>query len=143
MDWNRSAMISEVSWLEWYNALVKPTWTPAPSTIGTIWQILYPVIAITFGYVFVRWFREKLPSRVALPFLVNLIANLAFTPIQFGIRSLPLAAIDILIVWGTILWTIHAIWPHHRWIAVAQLPYLAWVSTATILQLTITWSNWR
>ena len=135
-------MFAEVSWLEWYNGLTKPTWTPEPSTIGTIWQILYPVIAITFGYVFVLWYRDKLPARVALPFMVNLIANLAFTPIQFGMRSLPLATIDILIVWGSILWMIYAIWPHHKWIAVAQLPYLAWVSAATALQLTITWNNW-
>jgi len=135
-------MLAEVSWLEWYNSLTKPGWTPSPSTIGTIWQILYPVIAITFGYVFLRWYREQIPNRVALPFLVNLLANLAFTPIQFGMRNLPLAALDILVVWASILWMMYAIWPYHKWIAVAQLPYLAWVSTATVLQLSITWNNW-
>lgn len=135
-------MFAEVSWLEWYNGLVKPDWTPSPAMIGTIWQILYPVIAVTFAVVFVSWYREKIPGPVALPFLVNLVANLAFTPIQFGMRSLPLAAIDILIVWGSILWMMVAIWPHRKWIALAQLPYFAWVSTATVLQLSITWNNW-
>ena len=48
-------------WLEWYNNLVKPDWTPAPSTIGLIWQILYPIIVITFGFVFVQAFRGKIP----------------------------------------------------------------------------------
>ena len=41
-------------WLDWYNSLAKPTWTPAPATIGLIWQILYPVIVISFGFVFVQ-----------------------------------------------------------------------------------------
>jgi tryptophan-rich sensory protein len=34
------------------------------------------------------------------------------------------------------------IWPHARWVAVAQVPYLLWVSIATVLQLAITWMNW-
>jgi len=131
-----------VTWLDWYNNLDKPAWTPQPATIGLIWQALYPVIAITFAFVFVRWFRGKLPGTVALPFILNLIANLAFTPIQFGIRNLPLAALDIVFVWVTILWMIIAIWQHHKWIAVAQVPYGIWVSIATVLQLTITWNNW-
>jgi len=40
-------------WTEWYNSLAKPVWTPAPATIGLIWQILYPIILISFGFVFV------------------------------------------------------------------------------------------
>jgi benzodiazapine receptor len=39
--------------MEWYNALAKPSWTPAPATIGLIWTILYPIIAVSFGLVFV------------------------------------------------------------------------------------------
>lgn len=43
-----------MSWIDWYNSLAKPTWTPAPATIGLIWQILYPIIIVTFGFVFVQ-----------------------------------------------------------------------------------------
>lgn len=125
-------------WREWYDALAKPSWTPAPATIGLIWSILYPIILVTFGFVFVQTIRGKLPRRVALPFAVNLVANLVFTPIQFTLRDLPLASADILIVLGTIPWMMASIWRHHRWIALAQLPYLAWVALATILQLLIT-----
>lgn len=66
--------------------------------------------------------------------------NLIFTPIQFGLRNLPLAALDIVIVWGTIIWMVVAVWKHYKW--VAQLPYFAWVSIATVLQLSITFWNW-
>jgi benzodiazapine receptor len=77
----------------------------------------------TFGFVFVQASRRKLPWLVALPFAINLAANLAFTPIQFGLRNLPLASPDILVVWGTLVWMLLAIWPHYRWAGVAQIPY--------------------
>ena len=110
-------------------------------TIGLIWRILYPIIVVSFGWVFFQAFRRRIPWRAALPFGVNLVANLAFTPIQFGMRNLPLASVDILIVWGSILWMMAIIWKHSRWIAIAQIPYLIWVSIATVLQISITIMN--
>lgn len=132
-----------MTWMEWYDRLAKPSWTPAPGTIGLIWQILYPIILVSFGFVFVQAMRKRLPWRVALPFALNLAANVIFTPIQFGLRNMPLASVDILIVWSTILWCMFAVWRHHRWVAVAQVPYLVWVSLATVLQLSITYLNWQ
>ncbi len=126
-----------MDWMQWYNSLVKPEWTPKPVTIGLIWQLLYPIIVITFGYVFVQCARGKLPKRVAVPFAINLAANLLFTPIQFGLRNLTLATLDILLVWGTIVWMMLWVWPHVRWMAVAQVPYLVWVSIASVLQISI------
>ena len=131
-----------MNWMTWYNSLAKPSWTPAASTIGLIWQILYPIILVSFGFVFVQTFRGKVPPVVALPFAINLVANLLFMPIFSGSRNIPLAALDILLVWGTILWMMFAVWNHALWVAVAQMPYLIWVSIATVLQLSITWMNW-
>jgi translocator protein len=130
-----------MEWMDWYNSLDKPSWTPMPATIGLIWQILYPIILITFGYVFYQAFSRRIPISVAIPFAINLAANLAFTPIQFGLQNLVLASIDIVIVLLTIVWSMWAIWPHHRWVAMAQVPYFLWVLIATILQGSITWLN--
>jgi tryptophan-rich sensory protein len=129
-------------WIEWYDSLLKPSWTPAPATIGLVWRILYPVILVSFAFVFVQAFRRRVPRRVAVPFAANLVANLIFTPIQFGLRDLKLAAVDIVIVWATIPWMMAVVWRHSRWVAVAQVPYLVWVSLATVLQLSITAMNW-
>jgi translocator protein len=131
-----------MNWLDWYNSLAKPGWTPAPATIGLIWNILYPIIFVTFVFVLVQALRAKLSWMVALPFVINLVTNLIFTPILFGMRNLPLAAADILIVLATIVWMLIAVWPHYRWVALAQTPYLVWVSIATVLQLSITAMNW-
>ena len=120
-----------MTWMDWYQSLAKPSWTPEPRTIGLIWQVLYPVIAVTFGFVFVQAGRRELPWFVVLPFAINLVANLLFTPIQFGLRNLPLATADILVVWGTIAWMMAAVWRHYPWVALAQVPYFVWVSIAT------------
>jgi tryptophan-rich sensory protein len=130
-----------MTFMEWYRSLAKPSWTPEPAFIGLMWQIIYPIILVTFGFVFIQAVRRRIPRSVALPFVVNLVANLVFTPIQFGLRNLTLASLDILIVWGSIIWLVVAIWRHYRWVALAQAPYFAWVSTATVLQLSISWMN--
>lgn len=130
-----------MEWMDWYNTLDKPSWTPMPATIGLIWQILYPIILVTFGYVFYQAFSRRIPISVAIPFAINLAANIAFTPIQFGLQNLVLASLDIVIVLLTIVWGMWAIWPHHRWVAMAQVPYFVWVLIAMILQGSITWLN--
>jgi tryptophan-rich sensory protein len=130
-----------MSWQDWYNALQKPSWTPPGSTIGMIWSVLYPILFVSIAFVAVQAIRRRLPWRVLIPFGVNLVSNVIFTPIQFGLRNLERAAWDILLVWGSIVWMMLAVWRHYRWETFAQVPYLLWVTTATVLQLSITWLN--
>jgi translocator protein len=131
-----------MTWIAWYNSLVKPSWTPAPSTISLIWTILYPIIFVSFGFVFIQAFRGKVGWKVARLFAVNLVANLLFMPIFAGLRNVPLACVDILIVWATIIVCAVIVWPAYRWVAVAQVPYFVWVSAATVIQVSITVMNW-
>jgi tryptophan-rich sensory protein len=73
-----------MTWMEWYDSLAKLSWTPAPATISLVWMILYPVILISFGFVFVRAFQGKVSRLVAIPFAINLVANLLFHADLFG-----------------------------------------------------------
>jgi translocator protein len=125
----------------WYQQLVKPSWAPPGWLFGPVWSVLYVIIAVSFGSVFLMAAQRKIPWIVALPFLLNLVFNLAFTPLQFGLKSNALAAIDIVLVLATIIWAMLAIWPFARWVAYAQVPYLLWVSFATVLQMSVTWLN--
>lgn len=127
----------------WYQQLIKPTWAPPSSVFGPVWTVLYIIIAISFGTVFIMAGQKKIAWIVALPFVLNLLFNFAFTPLQFGLRSNILASIDILLVLSTLIWAMVAIYPHVRWITYAQIPYLLWVAFATVLQLTITYLNSR
>lgn len=129
---------------EWYTQLIKPTWAPPSWIFGPVWAVLYIIVAISFGTVFYKAFTEKLSWIVALPFVLNLIFNFAFTPIQFGLKNNLLASIDILLIVGTLIWALAAIWyaaPSLRWISYINIPYLLWGLFATCLQLTITYIN--
>ena len=125
----------------WYQTLIKPSWAPPSWLFGPVWSFLYCLIALSFGSVFYKVATKSVPPVVALPFVLNLIFNLAFSPIQFGLRNNALAAVDILLVLGTLIWAIVVIFPYSSWIAYIQAPYLLWVIFATILQLTITFIN--
>lgn len=126
----------------WYAELIKPEWTPPAWLFGPVWSILYTVIAISFGYVLYQVSKGKLPAKTLLPFALNLVFNLAFSPIQFGLQNNVLAAVDILLVLGTLVWFMKTIWNKYRWVALVNIPYLMWVSFATVLQLTVTYLNW-
>ena len=125
----------------WYSQLIKPFWAPPSWIFGPVWAFLYILIAISFAVVFYQVFKRKLPGIVAPPFILNLIFNFIFTPIQFGLKNNLLAAADILFILGTLIWAMVAIYPRAKWIAFIQIPYLLWVSFAAVLQLTITYLN--
>ncbi|MFA5029219.1 MAG: TspO/MBR family protein [Patescibacteria group bacterium] len=125
----------------WYSQLIKPLWSPPSWLFGPVWTVLYAIIVVSFGTVFYKMLTGKITWIVALPFVLNLVFNFIFTPIQFGLKNNLLAAIDILLVLGTLVWAMAAIYPYARWIAYIQIPHLLWVSFATVLQLTITYLN--
>ncbi|MEX0932277.1 MAG: TspO/MBR family protein [Parcubacteria group bacterium] len=121
---------------------MRPEWAPPGEVFGPVWTVLYIIIAVSFGAVLFRALRNRIPRGVALPFVLNLIFNAAFTPIQFGLQNNVLASIDILLVLGTLVWAMVAVYKHLKWVTYANIPYLLWVSFATVLQLTITYLNW-
>lgn len=125
----------------WYAALIKPAWAPPAWLFSPVWTVLYALIAASFGFVFYKALRREVPLRVALPFALNLLFNLAFSPIQFGLQNNLLASLDILLILATLVWALIAIYPRYRWVALINIPYLAWVSFATVLQLTVTYLN--
>lgn len=133
-----------MSTYNWYSQLIKPTWAPPSWLFGPVWTVLYVIIAVSFGTVFYKAFTREIPWMVALPFALNLLFNLIFTPIQFGLKNNLLASLDILLVLVTLVWALYAVWnaaPTLRWVVYANIPYLLWGTFATCLQLTITFLN--
>ena len=127
-----------------YSQLIKPSWAPPGWLIGPVWVVLYAIIAISFGTVFYKAFTKQIPWMVALPFALNLFFNFAFPPIQFRLVNNLLASIDILLVVGTLVWALYAVWhnaPDLRWVVYVNIPYLLWGTFATCVQLTITYLN--
>lgn len=125
----------------WYSQLIKPTWAPPAYLFGPVWTCLYILIFISFGKVFLMAWQKTIPVVVIIPFVLNIIFNLAFSPIQFGLKNNFLASLDIIFVLVTLVWAIVAIYPYAKWISYIQVPYLLWVLFATVLQVTITYLN--
>lgn len=132
---------SAASSAAWYAQLAKPFFAPPASVFGPVWGVLYVIIAISFGFVLLQFLKRRWPASVLLPFMLNLVFNAAYTPIQFGLRNNWLASLDILLVLGTLVWALTAVWSRARWVALVNIPYLLWVAFATVLQLSITWLN--
>jgi benzodiazapine receptor len=135
----------------WYRQLRKPFFAPPSWVFGAAWSILYPIIFISFSYVFYKILKKpaksrsasggKIPGKVATPFILNLLSNFFFTPIQFNLQNNFLAAVDISLVIITLLWAIKTVYPYSRTIAYLQIPYLIWGLFATLLQFSITLLN--
>lgn len=127
----------------WYLKLAKPSWAPPGWIFGPVWSVLYAMIFISYSVVFYRVYKGQNSWDMALPFVLNLLFNFAFMPLQFGIKSNVLAAIDIILVLGTLIWSMVTIYPHASWIAYVQIPYVFWVGYAAVLQLAITYLNFK
>ena len=126
---------------QWYQELKKPTWAPPSWLFGPVWSVLYLIIIASYGYVFYQFFQSTIGWLEALPFLLNLLFNIAFTPIQFTLRNNYLALIDILLVLITLIWAMIFILPIAPWVTWVNSGYLLWVAFASVLQLAITWLN--
>lgn len=125
----------------WYKQLKKPPFAPPSWIFGPVWTVLYIIIAISFGYTAYSAYQGAIPLALLTPFALNLVSNFAYTPIQFGLRNLLLASVDILLVLGTLIVALSQIHAYIPWVTYVNIPYLLWVSFATILQLSITLMN--
>ena len=126
---------------QWYDILQKPAWTPSVSIIGLIWSILYPIITLVYGFAIIKIIKGVWPKTLLIPIIINIILNLSFTPIQFGVRNFVLASVVVVGVAVTAIWSLIAIYPHNKGVALALIPYCLWTVTASILQIQITWLN--
>lgn len=116
----------------WYRTLAKPFFSPPNWLFGPVWTLLYFLMAVSATLLWQHW--PGKPAKVALGlFQGQLILNVLWSVLFFGLRAPGLALVEILFLWGTILAWILASWKVSRIAASLQIPYLLWVSFATVL----------
>jgi benzodiazapine receptor len=89
-----------------YTNYKRPKWSPPSWLFAPVWTILYILIAISYGYVVYALIYKALPLVIAVPFVLNLIFNFSYTFIQFRLKNFALALLDILLVLGTLIWSL-------------------------------------
>lgn len=119
----------------WYAALAKPAWTPPNWVFPIAWTILYVMIALAGWFA---WRAAGFGAAIAF-WLVQLVANGAWSYLMFGRKEIAAALIDIAVLWVVIVAFILAVRGSSRAAAWLFVPYLAWVTYAATLNFEV----WR
>ncbi|MEX0979986.1 MAG: TspO/MBR family protein [Gemmatimonadota bacterium] len=120
----------------WYDELTKPEWTPPGRVFGPVWTVLYVAMAVAAWLVWQR--RDFDGARLALGlFLVQLVLNALWSALFFGMESPGAGLVDIALLWITLLATVVLFFRMHLVAGFLLVPYLAWVSFAAALNLSI------
>ena len=116
----------------WFIALEKPAIFPPPAAFGIVWPILYTLMGLAAAMVCAAWgSRYRLPAILA--FALQLVVNLAWSPVFFGEHEITLGLYIILVLDVAVLVTIVLFWKVRRAAAVLLVPYLGWILFATVL----------
>ena len=116
----------------WFIALEKPAIFPPPAAFGIVWPILYTLMGLAAAMVCAAWgSRYRLPAILA--FALQLVVNLAWSPVFFGEHEITLGLYIILVLDVAVLVTIVLFWQVRRGAALLLVPYLAWILFATVL----------
>jgi tryptophan-rich sensory protein len=119
-----------------YTQLVRPEWAPPPSIFGPVWTVLYALMGVAAWLVWrVRGFRAARSALVL--FLVQLALNALWSWLFFGWHRGALALADILLLWALIVATLIAFWRIRPLAGALLVPYLLWVSFASVLNYSV------
>ena len=121
----------------WYMEIEKPSFNPPNTIFGPVWTVLYVLMGFSAGLIWSNGM-EFAPVRRALAlFGVQLLLNVLWSLLFFGLKSPGLALIDIGLMLVAIIATMRAFHPIDRWAAYLLIPYLLWVGFATVLNASI------
>jgi len=125
---------------DWYLSLNKPGWNPPSYLFGPVWSSLYILIGIAGWRVWLA--RNQAWSKQALVLWgLQWVLNAAWSLLFFGVKSPAVALLEIIVLWGTILAFMVVTRKHDRLATGIFVPYLLWVSFATVLNATIWYLN--
>jgi translocator protein len=122
---------------EWYAGIAKPSFNPPDWIFAPVWTSLYFLMAVSIWLV---WKNAQNNEEFVLPrnlFFAQLLLNALWSPMFFGMQNPGLALLDLIFLWLFILAMIYSFSRISRVAALLQLPYLAWVSFAGLLNFTI------
>ena len=121
----------------WYQTIQKPSWNPPNWVFGPVWTTLYIMMGIALFLVWKEDTSEELKKIAIALFAVQLILNFFWSFIFFNLQQPGWALVEIIAMWFFILLTIFACAQVNKTAAWLLVPYISWVSFATILNYSI------
>jgi translocator protein len=129
------AFLTELS--PWYYTLRRPSWQPPDWLFGPAWTVILGLASLSL-FLALRYSQDRGDRVLILGlFVLNGVLNVLWSPLFFKLRRPDWALTEVSLLWLSILLPVVLLWPV-SWIgSLLLLPYLAWVSFAAILNLTI------
>ncbi len=121
----------------WYRDLRKPAWNPPNWAFGPAWTLILGLAAWSGVLAWTRAVGDQAHLRIALLFGVNIILHLAWSPLFFNRRRPDWALIEVPFLWLSIVALMVGLAPYASLASWLLLPYLLWVSFATVLNAAI------
>jgi tryptophan-rich sensory protein len=124
----------------WYTTLHKPSFNPPNTVFGPVWSLLYLLMGIS---LYLIWKQPKSSDRnkAVGVFFVQITLNFFWSIIFFNLHSIDFALVEIIAMWLAILAMIVIFYRVNKPAALLQIPYICWVSFATLLNAAIYYLN--
>ncbi len=121
----------------WYASLAKPSFNPPNWVFGPAWTLLYFLMGLAAGLVWRAESDAALKRKALLSYAVQLGLNMIWTLIFFGLKAPAIALVEFVLLWIAIVWCVRSFRPVHALAAYLLVPYLLWVTFASVLNAAI------
>jgi tryptophan-rich sensory protein len=121
----------------WYAGLIKPSFNPPNWIFGPVWTTLYAMMGLAAWIVYDKGLKRPEVRKALAVFGAQLVLNTIWSIVFFGAHQLVGAVIVIVLLWAMILWTILAFRKISKAAAWLLVPYILWVSFASVLNVAI------
>lgn len=124
----------------WYIDIIKPIFNPPNYIFAPVWTVLYFLMGVSF-YLILQGPKSVEKSKAICLFFLQLTLNFAWSFLFFKYHLIGIACIEIILIWLAVLAMILQFYKVNSWAAKLQIPYLLWLSFATVLNASIWWLN--
>lgn len=136
-----SGLLTADSISTWYVDINKPFFNPPNWVFGPVWTALYTIMGISAGLIWNTGIQNKNTKKSLCVFAIHIFLNGLWSILFFRLKNPELAFIEIVLLLASIIYytqLFYRIRPLTAWL---QIPYIFWVSFASILNGSIAWLN--
>lgn len=125
----------------WYVDINKPSFNPPNWVFGPVWTTLYKLMGVSAGIIWNQGFSNPQVKKALVVFSVHIVLNGLWSILFFGLKNPELAFVEILILLASMVYYTRLFYQIKPFTAWMQIPYLMWVSFASVLNGSIAWLN--